>query len=298
VETGSASEYREHLQYLADQDEERTHGNYALVRFVIWVSPVLGFLGTVVHFGTALSGISIDEMAERLPHVVNEMGAAFNTTTVALASATTMMFSVFVCERTERGIVRTVDRLVDRELLNRFEVRQPAAEPFLAVVQSANEAALAALTGTLERQREAWNAALDGLFVRFDERQEQEWKCWQTVLDALQRRQEAYDVDREQRFEKLVATIESRQNEHLGQLFARLEDVAALKEDFAGFVAALQDMSRGEQHLVDLQSTLSDNLRALRETQQIDDALHGLTAAIHLLTTRHRLVAAPEPVAA
>jgi hypothetical protein len=26
----------------------------------------------------------------------------------------------------------------------------------------------------------------------------------------------------------------------------------------------------------------------LRETQQIEDALHGLTAAIHLLTARHR----------
>ena len=33
---------------------------------------------------------------------------------------------------------------------------------------------------------------------------------------------------------------------------------------------------------------LTDNLRVIHETQQIDDALHGLTAAIHLLTARHQ----------
>ncbi len=36
---------------------------------------------------------------------------------------------------------------------------------------------------------------------------------------------------------------------------------------------------------------LSDNLRVLRETQQIDEALHGLTAAIHLMTARQSLPA-------
>jgi biopolymer transport protein ExbB/TolQ len=99
TESGSAEEYREHLQYLADQDEDALQANYMLVRFVSGVTPVLGFLGTVVHFGTALSGISFNEMAERLPEVVGEMGSAFNTTTVALAAAMTMLFSLFICER-------------------------------------------------------------------------------------------------------------------------------------------------------------------------------------------------------
>src|SRR5262249_55316933 len=101
TESGSADEYREYLQYLADQDGERTYSNYTLMRFLVAVTPVLGLVGTVVHFGTALSGISFDEMADRLPVVVGEMGTAFNTTTVALAAAITMMFSMFLCERTE-----------------------------------------------------------------------------------------------------------------------------------------------------------------------------------------------------
>lgn len=245
TETGSADEYREHLQYLADQDEDNAHASYMLVRFVIGVTPVLGFLGTVVHFGTALSGFSYDDITEKLPEIVGEMGSAFNTTTVALTAAMTMMFSLFICERLERGIVRSIDRLVERELLNRFEAKDPNIVPFLSVVQSANDAALEAMGVTLRRQIEVWTQTLDSLFERFDERQKRELHGWENALDSL-------------------------------------------KDDFAALVIALREISSGEGKLVEVQGVLTDNLRVLRETQQIEDALHGLTGAIHLLTARHR----------
>ena len=59
VENGATTEYREYLQTLADRDADRTHANYTLIRFVVRVTPVLGFLGTVVHFGTALNGVVV-----------------------------------------------------------------------------------------------------------------------------------------------------------------------------------------------------------------------------------------------
>ncbi len=46
----SARDYREHLRYLSEQDEDNSHAAYVLIRFVIGVTPVLGFLGTVIHF--------------------------------------------------------------------------------------------------------------------------------------------------------------------------------------------------------------------------------------------------------
>ena len=60
---------------------------------------MLGFLGTVVHFGTALGGHTAGDIGDKLPTVVAEMGTAFNTTTVALVAATSMMFCLFLCER-------------------------------------------------------------------------------------------------------------------------------------------------------------------------------------------------------
>ena len=129
-ERGSADGLADHLRYLAELDDERTHNNYGLVRFICWVTPVLGFFGTVLHFGSALGGLSVDEIGERLPTVVGEMGTAFNTTTVALAAATTMMFSLFLCEKTERESIRAIDRRTERELLNRFETADASLRRF------------------------------------------------------------------------------------------------------------------------------------------------------------------------
>jgi biopolymer transport protein ExbB/TolQ len=286
TEKCSAKDYREHLRYLAEQDEDTAHAAYVLIRFVIGITPVLGFLGTVIHFGTALSGISFDEMTEKLPTVVGEMGTAFNTTSVALVAAMTMMFSLFLCQRIERSITRSIDRLVDRELSKRFEFKDPSITPFLSALQSANEEALAAINTTLARQIEVWVAALDSVFQRFDQRQGQEVQNWQHALEVIEERHEAYDTSREERLRQTLALADSRQEAQFAEIRSLVERALSLRDDFAAFMKTLDQIARGEGKLVELQETLSENLRAIHETQQIDKALHGLTAAIHLMTAR------------
>jgi MotA/TolQ/ExbB proton channel family protein len=288
TQKGSAEDYREYLEYLADQDEEITHANYMLIRFVIAVTPILGFLGTVVHFGTALSGFTFEKMAERLPGLVGEMGMAFNTTTVALAAAMTMTFALFVCERIERGIVRSVDRFVERELLNRFEVHAPQVTPFLAAIQRANEAAIQGFAATLQRHLELWTQSLETLFARFDERQQRELRSWDAALDVLQKRHEDYDARYSERIRQSVSQLESHQDKHMSQIQVLLEKAIALSGENSGFAQRLEAITHSEGKLLELQSVLGENLRLLNETGQIDKALHGLTAAIHLLTARHR----------
>lgn len=298
VETGSAEDYREHLNYLAEQDDEHTYNSFTLVRFVIAITPVLGFLGTVVHFGTALSGISIEEMAAKLPMVVSEMGQAFNTTTAALAASMSMMFSLFLCERVEGRMTRSVDRYVERELLNRFEVKDANIVPFMAVVQSANEEALRMIAATLQSQIDVWTQSLNALFQRFDQRQQQEVQGWGKAIELVQQRHEAYDVQREDRLKQVLTQIDSRQEKLTTHVSGTLEKSVALRHDFNQVITALQNIAGSEERLVELQATLAENLRVLRETQQMDEAMHGLTAAIHLITARHRPGIMPDSAAA
>jgi hypothetical protein len=63
-------------------------------------------------------------------------------------------------------------------------------------------------------------------------------------------------------------------------------------------VNTLHSIARGEGKLVELQGVLTDNLRLLHETLQIDEALHALTAAIHLLTARQRPMGLQDSAAA
>jgi hypothetical protein len=226
-------------------------------------------------------------MSEKLPTVVGEMGTAFNTTSVALIAAMTMMFSLFVCQRIERSMLQAIDRLVDRELLRRFEFKDPSITPFLSAVQAANDEALATINATLQRQIEVWMAALDSVFQRFDDRQQHELGHWQQVLETFEQRHEAHDVTLHEQLRESIALVDARHDNQFVQLQALLERAVGARDDFTAFLKTLDEITRGEGRLIELQESLSDNLRVLHETQQIDKALHGLTAAIHLLTARH-----------
>src|SRR5262249_33250910 len=117
-------------------------------------------------------------------------------------------------------------------------------------------------------------------------------------LDVLQERQESFDAGREERLKQGLSQVDSRQDRHMAQIQALLERAISLKDDFAGLTKALRDFAGDEGKLVELQGHRTDNLRVLRETQQIEDALHGLTGAIHLLTARHRQTILPDSAAA
>jgi biopolymer transport protein ExbB/TolQ len=288
VEKNSAEGHHEYLQQLAEQDAETTYTNYSLMRFAAGVSPVLGLIGTVVHFGTALSGIKLDQGNAVLEVVVGEMGTAFKTTTIALAAAITMMFAMFACERKEHKLIEAINRLVDRALRNRFEVRDASVTPFLKSIRSAHEDALGEIVHTLQGLVGTWTETLEAVFARFDRRQEQEAKAWQGALDVLATRHQAYDAGREDHLEQSLSIIDARQQRHLDELHGLLERTAAIRDDFAAFTQSLQNLETGDGKLLELQARLTDNLRVLNQTQQIDQALHGLTAAIHLLTARHR----------
>jgi len=298
VDEGSAQGFRDHLQYLSEQDDDQTHSHYTLTRFIAGVTPILGFLGTVVHFGTALSGITFDQMSARLPVIVAQMGTAFNTTTVALAASMTMMFSVFICERIERGLIHAIDHLINRELLNRFEVHDANIVPFMGILQSATTEAMQAINLTLQQQITAWSHALERLFQKFEERQVTEAEAWDEALKLLQKRHEANDLQHEERVRKLMTSVEASQTQHLEQIQRTLDRAGSIGKEIGELTQTLQGIARGEGRLAELQGTLSSNLRVIRETQQIDEAMHGLTAAIHLLTARQHRPGQPDSAAA
>jgi biopolymer transport protein ExbB/TolQ len=286
---GSADGFHDYVRYLGTQDEEKTHGNYALVRFICWVAPVLGILGTVIHFGSAFGGLSVDEIGDNLAKVVGEIGTAFNTTTVALAAAITMMFSLFMCEKVERGIIHSIGRRIDLELLNRFEVVDESITPFLHAVQSGNQATLKALDAHLEKQLQIWATAFQRVQQESEKRLQTHGQSWEQTLTKMHSLFEQSDTQREQKLLTLLSELQQQRGEQKTQGQGMLTQMASMQNNFAQLAEALSGLNRGEGELVKLQAILTQNLQALRETGHLDQALHGLTAAIHLLTARHGL---------
>ena len=231
-ERASADGFREYLLELSERDASETHASYGFPRFVAGVTPVLGLLGTVVHFGSALTGLASDQLMAQLGTMVAGMGTAFNTTCVALSASITTMLVLFLVERHEDNIVKDVNSLLENELLNRFATTDLRIAPFLDAVKSAQQATLATMQAREQAQLDLWSSAIAG--------------------HATQ----------------MQGTVE------------RLDKINAANGQMAKLFTA-------DERLLELQARLADNLALLRESQEFDQAVHGLTAAIHMLTARH-----------
>ncbi len=103
--TGDADGLEEELKYLSELDEVRQHDSYGLVRIVIWATPMLGFLGTVVGITRALGDLDPKLLATNIEQAMQGLLAglyvAFDTTSLALSLSMVLMFVQFFAERVE-----------------------------------------------------------------------------------------------------------------------------------------------------------------------------------------------------
>jgi hypothetical protein len=95
-----------------------------------------------------------------------------------------------------------------------------------------------------------------------------------------------------------MTLMDLKHDKTTGQILAIADRATAFRDDIALLLQSLNAIARGEGRLVELQASLSTNLRVLHETSQLDSALHELSAAIHLLTSRKREIGLSESEAA
>jgi biopolymer transport protein ExbB/TolQ len=95
---------------------------YNILRYISWVLPSLGFIGTVIGIAIAIqyAGITDPQDPKLLGNLARKLAVAFNTTIVALLQAMVLVFTMHVVQaREERALNRAGQYCVDN-LINRL----------------------------------------------------------------------------------------------------------------------------------------------------------------------------------
>lgn len=95
---------------------------YNILRYISWVLPSLGFIGTVIGIALALAyaGVTDPQDPALLGNLTRKLAVAFNTTIVALLQAMILVFTMHVVQaREERALNRAGQYCVDN-LINRL----------------------------------------------------------------------------------------------------------------------------------------------------------------------------------
>ncbi len=269
---GSAAELDDHLRDLADGDAVTLENSYALIRFITWAIPILGFLGTVLGITGAINGVTPEVLEKSLSTVTDGLALAFNATALALSLTMLTMFLTYLVDRLELSVLASVDEYAARHLAHRFQRTGGPNGEVVDVVRQNAQALLRATDEVVKRQAEVWARSLDEINRRHAESAGRSQERMTAALEAALERTLASHAERLAQSDKVAGTL--------------LEQVAALAASVAQQNAALAKLQEGEKHLLRLQETLARNLEALAGAGSFEQAVHSLTAAVHLLTAR------------
>ena len=290
----SAADLDDQLRALTDTDAMALESSYALTRFITWAMPILGFLGTVLGITGAISGITPDVLEKSLSGVTDGLALAFDATALALSMTMLTMFCTFIVEKIEQGVLESVDQIVERELAHRFERAATEQAPFLDAVRHNTQILLDATNQLVQHQADLWARTLEEVERRSSAAQSQQQKQLVAALDtaltsSLQQHAQRQGLLEKQSLEQTTALLQQFTALANAMRETGREQQAALAQvadSIADQAAVLGQLQSGEQQLVHLQTALEHNLATLAHSGAFEEAVHSLTAAIHLLTNR------------
>jgi biopolymer transport protein ExbB/TolQ len=103
--------------------ESKVEQRYAMVRYLAWVIPTMGFIGTVSHLGNALRLVDPNHMD--ISAVTTALAIAFNTTLVALIESAILVLIQHVVQTREDAAVGLAGEYCLKNLINRLYVTGP-----------------------------------------------------------------------------------------------------------------------------------------------------------------------------
>jgi biopolymer transport protein ExbB/TolQ len=159
-QAGDVPEVRGTLTGQSAIDANLLDSSYAVLRFLVWVLPIVGFIGTVLGIGMAVGKFAdfipkvseveeaMNSLRQGLGDITVGLGTAFNTTLVALVLVTPLMFVNTYLRKLEEKLLAQIDQFSNHDLLGKLDV------PKAAVGKPAGAAASAAAApdGTAARK--------------------------------------------------------------------------------------------------------------------------------------------------
>ena len=132
-DTNALTEYfklRSEIEY-AEMDTD-----FSTVKYLNWLIPTLGFIGTVLGIGVGISGFAsiiqnaehFNQIKEFLPTVTSSLGVAFDTTFLALILSVIGMFTTSFVVRRHSTLLENIDSYCLDEISSRFKLHSNAAE--------------------------------------------------------------------------------------------------------------------------------------------------------------------------
>jgi biopolymer transport protein ExbB/TolQ len=120
--TRNVQDVSEAVKSVCDAESDRLDSELAMVRYIAWAIPSIGFIGTVRGIGDAL-GQAYKAVEGDIAGVTASLGVAFNSTFTALVISIVLMFLMHQLQLIQERLVLDTQTYCDQRLLRHLQVR-------------------------------------------------------------------------------------------------------------------------------------------------------------------------------
>ena len=124
--TGSIAQVQELFNTQMDLKYNQSDTDYSMIRYITWLIPTLGFIGTVIGISLALSFAAENDpqAATFLSGLTSQLSVAFYTTLVGLVMSAILVFFMYVVINYEEGSMYKLEEHILDNFINRLYVKQ------------------------------------------------------------------------------------------------------------------------------------------------------------------------------
>jgi biopolymer transport protein ExbB/TolQ len=119
-ETANVQDAADTVHDYCESEAARLDAELAIIRFCVWATPAIGFVGTVRGIGNALAGAQLALRGDTTA-VTAGLGISFNSTFVALIASIILMFVIHGLQLRQERLVLDTEAYVDDALISNLQ---------------------------------------------------------------------------------------------------------------------------------------------------------------------------------
>ncbi len=121
--TGDVQDASTTVHNVCESESARLDAELAILRFGVWATPALGFVGTVRGIGLALQGAQL-AMQGDTSAVTGGLGISFNSTLVALTLSIVLVYTLHELQLAQERLVLDTEHYTDEQLISRMHAKR------------------------------------------------------------------------------------------------------------------------------------------------------------------------------
>lgn len=279
--TGAATGVEDELKYLAELDFDRQQQRYSLVRILIWATPMLGFLGTVLGISQALGGINVgpeNDFQQMMDGLRGSLYVAFDTTALALTLSMILMFGQFLVDRFESQLLSLVDQRARGAIAGKFNLS--LSQPEISLEKISGEV-VDAMKQAVDAQTEVWRKTIRSA--------EQAWASSLSDVGGVVQEQLSVAIDESvaelgrylgNSIEKADASMAHRWEQWQVTLSDNARLLAEHQSQLVDQTTLIKNLLVQTDEMSLFEPAISKNLSAINETNRLRESLNELAKVV------------------